>query len=136
MLLQAFSLGSGAGDSGPCRIKAYINRDDIDFDNVSNMPALQTWELARDNPPDAEHMFKVSKFNRVRILTLLIDSNHGDDTTKITYLAFKGIFTELKTEPVVAAYELRPMPGRGSKCILLPLTHLKVICAIRSSSLR
>eukprot|EP00960_Hanusia_phi_P027111 746648-Hanusia_phi.AAC.3 len=109
---QAFSLGSGAGESGPCKIKAFINRDDIDFDSVSNLPALQTWELARDNPPDAEHLFKVSKFNRVRILTLLIDSNHGDDTTKITYLAFKGIFTELKTEPVVAAYELRPMPGK------------------------
>ena len=29
----------------------------------------------------------------------------------ITYLNFKGIFTEINTEPVVAVYELKPLPG-------------------------
>jgi len=33
------------------------------------------------------------------------------DLAGIAYLAFKGIFTPLKTEPVVATYELKPMPG-------------------------
>lgn len=33
---QAFSLGSGPGDHAPCKIKAFINRDDIDFDNVAS----------------------------------------------------------------------------------------------------
>jgi len=109
--LKAFSLGSGPEGSGPCKIKAFINRDDIDFDNVNDMTPVQSWELAVGNPPDAEHLFKVSKFSRVRLLTLFVDTNHGDDTTRISYLAFKGIFTPLNTEPVVAAYELRPMPG-------------------------
>jgi len=63
--LKAFSLGSGPGDQGPLKIKAFINRDDLDFDSVSGMQAVQTWELAEGNPSDAEHMFQVTKFGQV-----------------------------------------------------------------------
>jgi hypothetical protein len=109
--LRTFSVGSGTGGVGPCKIKAFINRDDIDFDNVNDLPAVQEWELPRDNPPDAEHMFKVAKFGRVTSLTLFFETNYGEDTTRVTYLAFKGVFTPLNTEPVVAVYELRPVAG-------------------------
>ena len=52
----------------------------------------------------------MAKFAQVRSLTLFVDTNHGQDTTRITYLNFRGIFTQLNTEPVVAVYELKPLP--------------------------
>ena len=45
----------------------------------------------------------------MRSLTLFIDTNHGQDTTRITYLNFRGIFTQVNTEPVIAVYELKPV---------------------------
>mmetsp|Transcript_15649 Transcript_15649/g.38093 ORF Transcript_15649/g.38093 Transcript_15649/m.38093 type:complete len:221 (+) Transcript_15649:79-741(+) len=109
--LKSFALGSGAGESGPLVVKAYINREDIDFDNVNDLPVVQSFELPRDNPFDAEHPVRVAKFNRVRSLTLFVETNHGEETTRINYLALKGTFTPMKTEPVVAEYEIKPMPG-------------------------
>ena len=38
---QTFSVGAGAGGFGPLKVKAFINRDDIDFDNVADLPATQ-----------------------------------------------------------------------------------------------
>jgi hypothetical protein len=52
---------------------------------------------------------QVAKFGQVRCLTLFIDTNHGEDTTRITYLNFRGIFTQVNTEPVIAVYELKPV---------------------------
>mmetsp|Transcript_17931 Transcript_17931/g.37841 ORF Transcript_17931/g.37841 Transcript_17931/m.37841 type:complete len:109 (-) Transcript_17931:32-358(-) len=92
-------------------MKAFINRDDVDFTNVSDMTPTQAWEIAENNPWNAEHLFRAAKFSNVRSLTLFIDSNHGGATTRVNYLALKGIFTPLKSEPIVAMYELRPVPG-------------------------
>ena len=108
--LKCFSLGSGPGGHGPLKVKAFINRDDIDFDNVNAIPPVQEWELPPDNPVDAYHMFKVAKFGQVRTLTLFVDTNYGNDTTQITYLNFRGIFTHIHTGPVEAVYELKPLP--------------------------
>uniref|UniRef100_A0A7S1EKZ3 PITH domain-containing protein n=1 Tax=Hemiselmis andersenii TaxID=464988 RepID=A0A7S1EKZ3_HEMAN len=153
--LKSFSLGSGAGEQGPLKVK-FLVRDDVDFDNVEDLPVTQEFELPRDNPVDAEHPVRVAKFNRctnsrpiasrrttstpsrvrpaspttppaikgrrgrgadgcfsrrVRALTVFVDTNHGGDTTRINYFALKGIFSHLKTEPVVAEYEIKPMPG-------------------------
>uniref|UniRef100_A0A7S0VWX8 PITH domain-containing protein n=1 Tax=Hemiselmis tepida TaxID=464990 RepID=A0A7S0VWX8_9CRYP len=108
--LKSFSMGSGAGEQGPLKVK-FLVRDDVDFDNVESLPATQEFELPRDNPVDAEHPVKVSKFSSVRALTVFVETNHGGDTTRINYFALKGVFSHLKTEPVVAEYEVKPMPG-------------------------
>ena len=121
---------AGGDDQGPKSMKAFINRDDIDFTNVTDMTPTQvnlalarqlsppsyfapwqTWEIAENNPWNAEHLFRAAKFSNVRSLTLFIDSNHGGATSRVNYLALKGIFTPLKSEPIVAMYELRPVPG-------------------------
>ena len=39
--LKAFSLSSGGDDQGPRTMKAFINRDDIDFANVNEMAPTQ-----------------------------------------------------------------------------------------------
>ena len=109
--LKSFSLGSGPGPYGPLKMKAFINREDVDFDNANDLPAVQEWELPPNNPVDAHHMFKVARFGQVRHLTLFIETNHGEDTTQITYHNFKGIFTEIQTGPVIAVYESKPLPG-------------------------
>mmetsp|Transcript_30523 Transcript_30523/g.76779 ORF Transcript_30523/g.76779 Transcript_30523/m.76779 type:complete len:223 (+) Transcript_30523:191-859(+) len=109
--LKSFSIGSGAGEEGPLKVKFLVRDDEVDFDNVSDRPATQEFELPRDNPVDAEHPVRVAKFSRVRALTVFVESNHGADTTRITYFGLKGVFSHLRTEPVVAEYEIKPMPG-------------------------
>lgn len=83
--LKSFSIGSGAGGLGPLVVKAFINREDIDFDSVGDLPVVQAFELPMDNPHDAEHPVRIAKFNRVRSLTFFIETNHGEDTTRINY---------------------------------------------------
>jgi hypothetical protein len=82
---------------------------------------MQAWEIAENNPWNAEHLFRAAKFSNVRSLTLFIDSNHGGATTRVNYLALKGIFTPLKSEPIVAMYELRPVPGIFTRSALTRL---------------
>jgi len=38
-----------------------------------------------ENPYDAEHPVRIAKFNRVRSLTIFVDTNHGADETRINY---------------------------------------------------
>lgn len=44
-------------------------------------------------------------------IDLYIPSNFGADQTEITYIGFKGDFTERTRGPVEATYEVKPMPA-------------------------
>lgn len=57
---------------------------------------------------------KRALFNNCRSLTLFFESNHSDgeeDVTGISYLGFKGTWTELRKEAVVANYEAAANPA-------------------------
>ncbi|GFH29007.1 PITH domain-containing protein, partial [Haematococcus lacustris] len=42
-------IGGGAGSS-PSQLKVYTNRDDLDFEAVGALPAVQEWDLQAENP--------------------------------------------------------------------------------------
>ncbi|CAG8631694.1 23723_t:CDS:2 [Cetraspora pellucida] len=93
--LKSISIKSGPGDSCPSKMKAYINREDIDFDTVDSYTATQEWELI-SNPDNIEYITRMAKMYNVRNLTLYFPENFGDDVTRIFYIGLKGEWTEIK----------------------------------------
>ncbi|CAG8493238.1 339_t:CDS:2 [Gigaspora rosea] len=91
--LKSISIKSGPGNSCPSKMKAYINREDIDFDTVDSYTATQEWELI-SSPDNIEYVTRMTKMYNVRNLTLYFPENFGDDITRIFYIGLKGEWTE------------------------------------------
>ncbi|CAG8631647.1 17470_t:CDS:2, partial [Cetraspora pellucida] len=108
--LKSISIKSGPGDSCPSKMKAYINREDIDFDTVDSYTATQEWELI-SNPDNIEYITRMAKMYNVRNLTLYFPENFGDDVTRIFYIGLKGEWTEIKSDQIITIYESTPNPA-------------------------
>jgi len=96
----------------------HINRDDLDFDNISSSSAkpAQSIELSLTNAVQ-DIGVKRALFNSVQSLTLFFESNHGggdgdddDDVTRLSWVAFKGDFLRLNREGVSVLYESAARP--------------------------
>ena len=53
--LKSIIVKGPAGEAHPSKMKAFTNRDDIDFDNVEQLPAQQEWELTEDTAAAIEY---------------------------------------------------------------------------------
>ena len=53
--IKAISIIGGAGSSSPSRLKAYINRHDLDFAAVADMAPVQAWDLQQDQQANMEY---------------------------------------------------------------------------------
>lgn len=93
----------------PAKMKAFTNRDDVDFDTAESTTATQEWDLVRDIPKGqlAEYPTRLTKFQNIRNLTLYFPENFGGDTTRIHYIGLKGEWTEIKRDPIITVYEVR-----------------------------
>ncbi|KAJ1557314.1 hypothetical protein HK405_000281, partial [Cladochytrium tenue] len=96
-------------------MKAYANREDVDFDTVEAIqPPDGQWELLdvanlpRDTLP--EYPTRIAKFTNLRNLTLYFPSNAGADNTRVLYIGLKGEWTEVKKDPIITLYEAAPNP--------------------------
>ncbi|RPA91261.1 DUF1000-domain-containing protein [Choiromyces venosus 120613-1] len=114
--LHSILIGADPGVSAPKTLKLFSNRDDMDFSSASDTQAVQTLELPI--PPSGDDRImeipvKRALFNNTRSLTLFFENNHsnGEEVTVISYLGFKGDWTELKKEHVVATYEAAANPA-------------------------
>ncbi len=78
----------GENSSAPANVKAFINREDIDFSNVESLQktVVQEFELAYDTKGDIEHPTKMTKFSNVTSLTLFFNKNYGASVTKIYWI--------------------------------------------------
>jgi len=92
--LKSISIKAGPENSCPSKLKAYINREDIDFDTVESFTATQEWELVSTNEI-VEYPTRLTKMYNVRNLTLYFPENFGDDVTRISYIGLKGEWTEV-----------------------------------------
>ncbi|PUU79743.1 galactose-binding domain-like protein [Tuber borchii] len=114
--LHSILIGADPGVSAPKTLKLFSNRDDMDFSSASDTQAVQTLDLPVP-PPGNDRVMEIpvkrALFNNTRSLTLFFENNHsdGEDITQITYLGFKGDWTELKKEHVVTLYEAAANPA-------------------------
>lgn len=75
--LKSISILGYGDDTNPTDMQAFINRDDIDFDNVASINPVQCWELV-PNPPQLEcpeYATRLTNFTNVRNITLFFPSN-------------------------------------------------------------
>jgi len=109
--MKSFCVVGGGGGSAPEHVKLWINRDDIDFNNAEDLPALQELDLVESNPSaDIDYPLVQRKFQNVSSITMFFSGNYGADASLISYIGFKGENTNFRHGVVEAVYESRPMP--------------------------
>ncbi|KAF2077700.1 hypothetical protein CYY_001017 [Polysphondylium violaceum] len=106
--LKSLIIIGGADNSAPSKMKAYVNKDNIDFGNVESITPTQEWILHTDLEGTISYNVKPTKFNNINLLTLYFPANFGAPTTKIFFIALKGVYTNAKREIVNTVYESRP----------------------------
>ncbi|KAG6409755.1 hypothetical protein SASPL_127797 [Salvia splendens] len=83
--LKSISIVGGADGTSPAKMRAFINREGIDFSDAQNMQAVQEWDLAENLQGVLEYQTRYSRFRSVGNLTLHFPVNFGGDasTTQI-----------------------------------------------------
>ncbi|GAV69897.1 PITH domain-containing protein [Cephalotus follicularis] len=110
--IKSISIIGGADGTSPSKMRAFINRDGIDFSDAQSMQAIQEWDLVENLQGVLEYQTRYSKFQSVASITLHIPDNFGGDTTQIQYIGLKGEATQLKRDAVTnIVYELMPNPS-------------------------
>ena len=101
-------------DATPTRVRAYVNRDGLDFEAAAAAAPTQEWQLVA-GPAGAtvEYPCKASRFQNVRSVDLHFPDAGaaGGAAARIDFVGFKGSHAEAKREAVHAVYEARPVPG-------------------------
>ena len=76
-------------------LNRFVNRDDVDFNNVEDVPSVQQWDLHEDFVGALEYQTKITKFQNVTHLTLFFPDNFGAEETKIHFIGLKGEYHEV-----------------------------------------
>lgn len=108
--LHTILIRSPPDSSAPRTLKVFINREDVDFDVAEEMRPTQTFELSQFNGVQ-ELSVRRALFGNVRRLALFFEDNFGDDSTRISYLGFKGDWIPVGRAPVNILYESAPNPN-------------------------
>ncbi|KAI1425554.1 PITH domain-containing protein [Xylaria sp. FL1777] len=127
--LHSILLRSSPSSSAPRTLRVFINRDDIDFDNVNNLKPVQQFELSQTSEVQ-ELPVKRALFHNARRLTLFFvdnfattgndsdsDSDSGvydtdeDEPTRLSYMGFKGEWMQLGRAPAQIIYEAAANPN-------------------------
>ncbi|KAJ3029695.1 PITH domain-containing protein 1 [Rhizophlyctis rosea] len=108
--LKSIAIIADHSDQAPSKLKAFVNRDDIDFDTADSTEATQEWDLV-----DPQHIplgslpeypTRIAKFSNLRSVTLYFPENFGGETTTIFYIGLKGEWMEINKDPIITIYEL------------------------------
>ncbi|KAK9837603.1 hypothetical protein WJX74_001224 [Apatococcus lobatus] len=108
--VRAISIIGGSNGSAPAEMRAFLNREDLDFGVVADMQPTQKWDLQENGNGQLEYPTNAAKFNGVHSIDLHIPNNFGADQTEIHFIGFKGEYTQSKREAVNVVYEARALP--------------------------
>ncbi|KAL5227755.1 hypothetical protein ABZP36_016020 [Zizania latifolia] len=126
--VKSISVVGGPDGTSPSRMRAFINREGIDFSDAQNMQPVQEWELAENLRGVLEYQTRYSRFQGVANLTLHFPDNFGGDTTKIYYIGLRGEATQNKRDVAATiVYEIMPNPSDHNYIITLVSSTLFVL---------
>mmetsp|Transcript_10220 Transcript_10220/g.25926 ORF Transcript_10220/g.25926 Transcript_10220/m.25926 type:complete len:208 (-) Transcript_10220:197-820(-) len=109
--LKSICVIGGTDGSSPSKLKVFVNREDIDFTNVSDTPAVQEWELAENINGNLEYQTRFTKFQSVSTLTMYFPESFSGDSTMLHFIGFKGEHTGYERDKVCSfVYEAKPLP--------------------------
>ncbi|KAH0642369.1 hypothetical protein KY289_033343 [Solanum tuberosum] len=110
--IKSIAIVGGADGTSPSKMRAFVNRDGIDFSDAQSMQAIQEWDLAENLQGVLEYQTRYSRFQSVGNITLHFPDNFGADTTRIQYIGLKGEATQMKRDVVAnIVYEIMPNPS-------------------------
>ncbi|CAK9210635.1 unnamed protein product [Sphagnum troendelagicum] len=110
--IKSISIIGGSDGTSPSKMRAFMNRDDIDFSAAADLLPIQEWELAENPHGEIEYLTKYAKFQGVASLTLHFPRNFGANATCIHYIGLRGEATQLKRDVVATTvYEAIPNPS-------------------------
>ncbi|KAK9141952.1 hypothetical protein Syun_011352 [Stephania yunnanensis] len=110
--IKSISVVGGADGTSPAKMRAFTNREGIDFSDAQNMQPVQEWDLVENLQGVLEYQTRYSRFQNVGNLTLHFSENFGADETQIYYIGLKGEATQLKRDVVATiVYEVMPNPS-------------------------
>mmetsp|Transcript_8990 Transcript_8990/g.25838 ORF Transcript_8990/g.25838 Transcript_8990/m.25838 type:complete len:173 (+) Transcript_8990:281-799(+) len=81
--------------SGPLKVKVFVNRHSMGFDQASGEPATQEFELTEKQLEGEPVPLRFVKFQAVHAVTIFIENNQEEEeTTKLAKLQFMGVSGE------------------------------------------
>ncbi|KAI0507986.1 hypothetical protein KFK09_014116 [Dendrobium nobile] len=124
--IKSISVVGGAEGTSPSKMRAFINRDGIDFSDAQNMQPVQEWELAENLQGILEYQTRYPRFQSVGSLTLHFPENFGANATQIYYIGLRGEATQLKRDAVTnVVYELYPNPSEHKSSDVGRFSHVE-----------
>ncbi|GAA5970920.1 hypothetical protein JCM11641_004509 [Rhodosporidiobolus odoratus] len=111
--LRSILIKAGPAGFTPDKLKVYANQK-LDFDEATSLEVTQEFEVAVTREV-IDFAVRPAKFPTVTSLTLFFPSNHGEDTTRISFLGFKGEYSPLTRDPIITVYEAQANPADHKK---------------------
>lgn len=107
-------------NTAPAKLRAFVNRDDLDFAAVRDLPPTQEWDLQPDGNPRGivEYPTRAALFSGVHALDLHIPRSFaGEEGCRcvVQFIGLKGEWASRDRRAVEAVYEARPVPGDNAK---------------------
>ncbi|KAJ7542106.1 hypothetical protein O6H91_10G090100 [Diphasiastrum complanatum] len=110
--IKSISVIGGTDGTSPRKMRAFINREDIDFSNARDLSPVQEWELSENFRGELEYQTRYARFQGIANLTLHFPVNCGGETTRIHYIGLRGEATQIKRDTVATIiYEAMPNPS-------------------------
>lgn len=127
--LKAISVIGGRDGTAPLQMRAFTNRDDLDFSAVQDLPPVQEWRLVENSDGELEYNTKYSKFQGVANLTLHFPESGNGEMTRINFIGLKGEATKNDRKLIATVvYEAlgqpkdHKIPGVSSRVGAAPMT--------------
>jgi len=111
--LKAIIVVTENNDTRPTVMKAFKNRDDIDFDLADSLTPTQTWQLV-EGPPGHDGLkyeTRASQFQGLHNLTLYFPENAGGETSRISYIGLIGTCERVYRKTVITLAEFAANPA-------------------------
>lgn len=110
--IKSISIIGGEEGRSPSKMRAFINREDLDFSIVGAMSPVQEWDLAENFQGELEYQTRYAKFQGVASLILHFPENFGGETTRVSFIGLQGEATQIKRDAITnVVYEALPNPA-------------------------
>ncbi|EQC31007.1 hypothetical protein SDRG_11194, partial [Saprolegnia diclina VS20] len=106
--VKSICIAGGADGLHPTSVKLFVNREDIDFTNATELPATQKLELVEDYDANIDYPLSLRKFQGISSLSLFFENSVDGDQTRVYYIGLKGESKKWKHGVVECVYESRP----------------------------
>ncbi|KPV75375.1 uncharacterized protein RHOBADRAFT_26697 [Rhodotorula graminis WP1] len=111
--LRSILIKTGPAGYTPDKMLVFANQL-LDFDEATSQDVTQSFDVAVTKEV-VEYAVRPAKFPSVRSLTLFFPSNHGEDTTRVSFVGFKGEYSALTRDPIITVYEAQANPADHAK---------------------